>query len=123
MLNAYTTGRWNRDPVPGWYEGELGFFDNYVIPLAKKLKDCGVFGVSSDEYLNYALENRREWAHKGEEVVQKMVKKYGYVPPPPPTPEAKEVEAKPVEPVRRERAQRRVSHKSTCSTSSESSSA
>lgn len=39
--------------------GELGFFDNYVIPLAKKLKECGVFGVSSDEYLNYALENRR----------------------------------------------------------------
>jgi hypothetical protein len=23
------------------------------------LKDCGVFGVSSDEYLNYAMENRR----------------------------------------------------------------
>lgn len=37
-----------------WYKGELGFFDNYIIPLAKKLKDCGVFGVSSDEFLNYA---------------------------------------------------------------------
>jgi len=22
------------------YQGEIGFFDNYVIPLAKKLKDC-----------------------------------------------------------------------------------
>jgi len=30
----------------------------YIIPLAKKLKDCGVFGVSSDEYLNYAEKNR-----------------------------------------------------------------
>jgi hypothetical protein len=79
MLAAYKTGRWDRDPTPGWYEGELGFFDNYVIPLAKKLKDCGVFGVSSDEYLNYATENRREWAKKGEEVVQKMMKKYGAV--------------------------------------------
>jgi hypothetical protein len=29
-------------------------FDNYVIPLARKLKECNVFGVSSDEYLNYA---------------------------------------------------------------------
>jgi hypothetical protein len=28
---------------------EIGFFDFYIIPLAKKLKDCGVFGVSSDE--------------------------------------------------------------------------
>jgi hypothetical protein len=77
MLHAYKTGRWDRDPTPGWYQGELSFFDNYVIPLAKKLKDCGVFGVSSDEYLNYALENRREWASKGEDVVKKMAVSYG----------------------------------------------
>lgn len=77
MLNAYKSGRWDRDPRPGWYQGELGFFDNYVIPLAKKLKDCGVFGVSSDEYLNYALENRREWSNKGEDVVQKLIQKHG----------------------------------------------
>jgi 3'5'-cyclic nucleotide phosphodiesterase len=77
MLHAYKLGRWDRDPTPGWYEGELGFFDNYVIPLAKKLKDCGVFGVSSDEYLNYAMENRREWSCKGEDVVRKMALKYG----------------------------------------------
>jgi hypothetical protein len=42
-----------------WYEGELGFFDFYIIPLAKKLKDCGVFGVSSGEYLGYAMTNRQ----------------------------------------------------------------
>ena len=35
-----------------------------------------MFGVSSDEYLNYALENRREWASKGEGAVAKMVEKY-----------------------------------------------
>eukprot|EP00934_Nitzschia_sp_Nitz4_P008929 Nitzschia sp. Nitz4//scaffold100_size80364//3224//7079//NITZ4_005332-RA/size80364-augustus-gene-0.10-mRNA-1//-1//CDS//3329532058//8919//frame0 len=76
MTEAYNTGRSTTDPGPNWYKGELGFFDNYIIPLAKKLKDCGVFGVSSDEYLNYALENRREWASKGEEVVAKMIEKY-----------------------------------------------
>lgn len=81
MLQAHKTGRWDRDPTPGWYEGELGFFDNYIIPLAKKLKECGVFGVSSDEYLNYALENRREWASKGEDVVKMMALKYGAVRP------------------------------------------
>ena len=42
----------------------------YCSPLAKKLKDCGVFGVSSDEYLNYALENRREWEKKGKAIVE-----------------------------------------------------
>jgi hypothetical protein len=40
------------------------------------LSKCGVFGVSSDEYLEYALANRREWELKGEEVVEMMVDKY-----------------------------------------------
>ena len=48
MYSAFQTGRWSKDPSAGWYQGEIGFFDNYIIPLAKKLKDCGVFGVSSD---------------------------------------------------------------------------
>ena len=51
MLDAFRSGRSCRDPVPGWYEGELAFFDKYVIPLAQKLKDCCVFGVSSEEYV------------------------------------------------------------------------
>lgn len=52
---AWCEGRAEKDPSEFWFEGEIGFFDFYVIPLAKKLKDCGVFGVSSDEYLNYAV--------------------------------------------------------------------
>ena len=58
-----------------------GFFDFYIIPLTRKLKECGVFGVSSDEYLNYALKNREEWELRGEEVVLEMMeacrRKYG----------------------------------------------
>jgi 3'5'-cyclic nucleotide phosphodiesterase len=70
MMMAYRDGRSDKDPSLGWYQGELWFFNNYVIPLTKKLKDCGVFGVSSDEYLNYALHNRDEWEAKGQEIVQ-----------------------------------------------------
>ena len=70
---AYKSGNADKDPSEGWYQGELGFFDFYIIPLAKKLKTCGVFGVSSDEYLNYAVANRKEWASKGEEIVQELV--------------------------------------------------
>ena len=73
MYIAYLTGRAQKDPSLGWYEGEIWFFDNYIIPLAKKLKECGVFGVSSDEYLSYALENRREWEMKGKVVCQTMM--------------------------------------------------
>jgi 3'5'-cyclic nucleotide phosphodiesterase len=54
MYEAYTNGRMATNPAEFWYMGELSFFDNYIIPLGKKLKDCNVFGVSSDEYLNYA---------------------------------------------------------------------
>ena len=45
------------------------FFDNYVIPLARKLKECGVFGAASEECLRYAISNRKEWEAKGEDIV------------------------------------------------------
>jgi hypothetical protein len=70
---AYLDGRAEKNPAKTWYEGELGFFDFYIIPLAKKLKECGVFGVSSDEYLSYALQNRQEWEERGKEIVKDMV--------------------------------------------------
>ena len=76
VLKAYQSGRSDKDPTPGWFAGELWFFDNYVIPLAHKLKQCGVFGVSSDEYLQYALANRREWEAKGKSIVAENKKKY-----------------------------------------------
>jgi hypothetical protein len=70
---AFRDGRSDLDPCEGWYKGEIGFFDFYIISLAKKLKDCGVFGVSSDEYLKYALKNRKEWEARGREVVSEMI--------------------------------------------------
>ena len=75
MYNAYKEGRCDTDPTENWYKGEIGFLDFYVIPLAKKLKECGVFGVSSDEYLNYALQNRDEWVAKGQSVIEDMRQK------------------------------------------------
>mmetsp|Transcript_94 Transcript_94/g.267 ORF Transcript_94/g.267 Transcript_94/m.267 type:complete len:1155 (-) Transcript_94:417-3881(-) len=70
---AFQEGRADTDPSLNWYKGEVAFFDFYIIPLAKKLKRCGVFGVSSDEYLNYAIKNRQEWQDRGQEVVEEMV--------------------------------------------------
>ena len=75
MYHAYKEGRSQTNPADFWAKGEVGFFDFYIIPLAKKLKECGVFGVSSDEYLQYAIKNRNEWEVKGAEVVESMVEK------------------------------------------------
>ena len=76
MYKAYKAGRLDKDPSIGWHQGEIGFFDFYIIPLAKKLFTCGVFGVSSDEFLNYALINRKEWEAKGEDMVKTYLKNY-----------------------------------------------
>jgi hypothetical protein len=79
MTLAYREGRMGANPATFWYQGELSFFDNYVIPLARKIGECGVFGVSSDEYLNYALSNRAEWEQKGQGVVADLIKSVGAV--------------------------------------------
>lgn len=71
-LCAHEQGRMEMIPSNFWYKGELQFFDCYVIPLARKLKDCHVFGVSSDECLNYAVRNRAEWECRGETVLEEV---------------------------------------------------
>jgi type II secretory pathway pseudopilin PulG len=77
VYRAYLDGRGSdQDPSVNWYEGEIAFFDFYIIPLAKKLKECGVFGVSSDEYLTYARANRGEWERKGRGMVAGYLKTY-----------------------------------------------
>lgn len=75
MYEAHRSGRMASNPVDFWYNGEIAFFDKYVIPLAKKLKECGVFGVSGDEYLNYAVSNRNEWETRGEQIVEELIAK------------------------------------------------
>jgi hypothetical protein len=76
MFEAYKNGRLGKNPLDFWYQGEIGFFDHYVIPLAKKLKECDVFGVSCDEFLNYAEANRGEWEIKGKEIVEGFAARY-----------------------------------------------
>jgi len=43
-------------------------FDKLNIPILRT-----VFGVSSDEYLNYAVSNRNEWAERGAAIVEKLL--------------------------------------------------
>jgi hypothetical protein len=73
--SAYAKGRSAVDPTDTWYQGELDFYDYYIIPLAKKLQECGAFGVSGSEYLQYAMSNRSEWQSRGKEIVEEMRKR------------------------------------------------
>jgi hypothetical protein len=42
LYKSYEEGHSTTDPTENWYKDELGFFDFYIVPLAKKLKECGV---------------------------------------------------------------------------------
>jgi len=72
---AFLQGRAEEDPTETWYEDELQLFDSFVIPLAKKLKDCGVFRLidSNDSLLDYAVRNRTQWATEGRVAVDEML--------------------------------------------------
>lgn len=76
MYSTYQEGRSSVDPYQDWYKSEIGFFDFYIIPLAKKLETCGVFGVSSLEYLKYAEANREQWVLEGQEIVEGYLEKF-----------------------------------------------
>jgi hypothetical protein len=56
---AYKAGRAAKNPLDGWYEGEIGFFDYYIISLAKKLKSCGCgylgFRATSTCHMQYII--------------------------------------------------------------------
>ena len=54
-------------------KGEFGFFDFYIIRLAKKLNKCGIHGEASEEYLKNSMEKRRLWAELGEKLVAKYI--------------------------------------------------
>ena len=73
MYRAYKDGRMDKDPSEGWYEGEIKFFEGVVIPLAKRLDQCEVFGVSSEECLSNAVKNLAEWKRQGRDVVETYV--------------------------------------------------
>lgn len=40
MSKAYKEGRADTDPAVGWYKGEIGFFDFYIIPVSKTQSAC-----------------------------------------------------------------------------------
>ena len=76
MYGAFDAGRTRKDPSIDWYQGEIWFFDNCVIPLAQRIKDVGVFGVQGEDCLRNAISNKKEWTIKGNDIVKDLVSKY-----------------------------------------------
>jgi hypothetical protein len=52
-------------PLKNWYKSEPASLDFYIIPLAKKLKECGRFGVSM--YWEYSEPRHRNRGNGNEQ--------------------------------------------------------
>lgn len=63
-----------KHPSEGWYEGQIGFYDFYIIPLAKRVEGCGVLGgdMASGIVAN-ATRNRDRWKEEGRAVTERMI--------------------------------------------------
>jgi len=55
-----------------WFEGQISFFDAYIFPLAKRVKQCGVFGGLGNVFYDNACSNRERWILEGRDLCRQM---------------------------------------------------
>ena len=70
LRKAYQAGR-GVDAQPRWFENQIGFLESYLLPLAHRLEDTGVFG--NFEFGNIVESNQDKWLTDGYDVTQKIV--------------------------------------------------
>lgn len=60
------------DPEPKWFENQIGFLESYLLPLAHRLEDTGVFGAT--EMFGMSVESLRDrWLTDGYDVTQSTI--------------------------------------------------
>lgn len=69
---AYRSGRCRVDPTETWFQSQLDLFSKNSVPVAQRLKESNVLGVSSGECLDYALTNLKQWQDQGLSVVEEF---------------------------------------------------
>lgn len=64
------------DPETRWYENQIGFLESYLLPLARRLEDTGVFGDELGQLFATIVEaNRDQWIQEGQDVTEAIVEK------------------------------------------------
>ena len=71
---ARSAGRLPFDPSARWYENQIGFFNHYILPLAGKMKSCGVLGTTGDIFQLFAAENLKRWKEEGRAISEEIIK-------------------------------------------------
>jgi hypothetical protein len=74
LRRAYVSGRGN-DPSDRWYENQIGFLESYLLPLAHRLEDTGVFCdvVMGAMFSSIVESNRDRWLIDGLEVTEQSI--------------------------------------------------
>lgn len=62
------------DPQDKWFENQIGFLESYLLPVARRLEDTGVFGEHMGQMFATIVEaNRDRWLANGLEETQKII--------------------------------------------------
>jgi hypothetical protein len=62
------------DPQEKWFENQIGFLESYLLPLARRLEDTGVFSDEIGQKFAATVEsNRDRWLTHGFEEAQKAI--------------------------------------------------
>lgn len=65
LKRAHKEGR-GGDPKNNWFENQIGFLESYLLPLARRLEDTGVFGdVIGPVFARIVESNRDRWLTDG----------------------------------------------------------
>ncbi|CAJ1969922.1 unnamed protein product [Cylindrotheca closterium] len=75
LRKAHAMGR-GADPTDGWYNNQIGFLEAYLLPLARRLDDTGVFGTERGGiFANIVMANRERWGVEGVSLTANVIRK------------------------------------------------
>jgi hypothetical protein len=75
LRKAHAMGR-GADPTDGWYNNQIGFLEAYLLPLARRLDDTGVFGAERGGiFAKTVLVNRDRWGVEGASLTANVIRK------------------------------------------------
>jgi hypothetical protein len=65
LRRAHVAGR-GGDPMGTWFENQIGFLEFYLLPVARRLEDTGVFGEATGRmFAGLVMANRDRWLTDG----------------------------------------------------------
>lgn len=74
LRKAHVQGR-GADPTNGWYSNQIGFLEAYLMPLARRLDDTGVFGDERGAiFAEIVEENRERWTREGVSLTANVIR-------------------------------------------------